>query len=152
MPNSVVFEIRGAKELEQTLRELGPQISVRLGDKGLKAGARVIVKEAKRLAPRKTGRLRRSITAVKGLSKTDERVVRIGLKPPGRRYGHLVEFGTRRAPAHPYLRPALDGKAQEALKAMVEAMADGILKQEWKRTLEFLAEGGELDFGALGGE
>jgi HK97 gp10 family phage protein len=32
-------------------------------------------------------------------------------------HGHLVEFGTSRAPAHPFLRPAFDAKIGEALKA-----------------------------------
>lgn len=31
-------------------------------------------------------------------------------------HGHLVEFGTSRAPAHPFLRPAHDAAAARALK------------------------------------
>ena len=33
-------------------------------------------------------------------------------------YGHMVELGTSRAPAHPFLGPALHQKAAEALAAM----------------------------------
>jgi HK97 gp10 family phage protein len=32
-------------------------------------------------------------------------------------HGHLVEYGTSRAPAHPFLRPAYDAKAKAALEA-----------------------------------
>lgn len=32
-------------------------------------------------------------------------------------HGHLVEFGTSRAPAHPFLRPSFDAKAGVALTA-----------------------------------
>lgn len=32
-------------------------------------------------------------------------------------HGHLVEFGTSRAPAKPFLRPAYEAKAPEALEA-----------------------------------
>lgn len=32
-------------------------------------------------------------------------------------HGHLVEFGTSRAPAHPFLRPAFDAKRVAALEA-----------------------------------
>lgn len=32
-------------------------------------------------------------------------------------YGHMVEFGTSRAAAHPFLRPAYDAKVQIALAA-----------------------------------
>ena len=32
-------------------------------------------------------------------------------------HGHLVEFGTSRAPAHPFLRPSFDAQASTALQA-----------------------------------
>ena len=32
-------------------------------------------------------------------------------------HGHLVEYGTSRAPAHPFIRPSFDAKAQAALEA-----------------------------------
>lgn len=32
-------------------------------------------------------------------------------------HGHLVEFGTSRAPAHPFLRPAFDARKDDALRA-----------------------------------
>ena len=32
-------------------------------------------------------------------------------------HGHLVEFGTRRAPAHPFLRPAYEAEKERALQA-----------------------------------
>lgn len=32
-------------------------------------------------------------------------------------HGHLVEFGTSRAPAHPFLRPSYDARAGEAVQA-----------------------------------
>lgn len=32
-------------------------------------------------------------------------------------YGAMVEYGTSRAPAHPFVRPAFDAAAQRALKA-----------------------------------
>lgn len=40
-------------------------------------------------------------------------------------HGHLVEFGTSRAPAHPFLRPAYDAKVQEALQAANRAWIEG---------------------------
>jgi HK97 gp10 family phage protein len=35
-------------------------------------------------------------------------------------YGHMVEFGTARAPAHPFLRPAFENNVQRAERAMLE--------------------------------
>lgn len=66
--------------------------------------------ESKRLAPVKTGTLRRSIHSVfsnGGLT---------GKVGPSVVYSHFVEFGTRRMGARPYMRPA-------ALKAMPDFIA-----------------------------
>lgn len=41
-------------------------------------------------------------------------------------HGHLVEFGTSRAPAHPFLRPSFDARAGDALKASEARMIDGL--------------------------
>lgn len=148
MPGKVTFEIKGAKELEATLKELGPKVAVRIGDKALRVGAGVIVKEAKRLAPRRTGQLRKSIVAVKGRdARPEQRTVVVGFKKPGRRYAHLVEFGTSKAAAKPFLRPALDTKAKEALDKIAEILADGILRQDWRKAIGIIAAGEELDFG-----
>lgn len=43
-------------------------------------------------------------------------------------HGHLVEFGTSRAPAHPFLRPAYDAKVKEALQAANAAWEEGARK------------------------
>lgn len=156
MVGRVDFTIRGAKELEKTLKELGPQIASRLGDRALRAGAKPIVKEAKRLTPRRTGNLRKSIKAVKarerGGAYAATRTVLIGFKKPHSRRAHLTEFGFvhrngKHVAARPFIRPALDATAGEALRAMIEDMSRGILRAEWKQTLGLLAEGQEIDFG-----
>src|SRR5205085_5719958 len=43
-------------------------------------------------------------------------------------HGHLVEFGTSRAPAHPFLRPAYDAKVTAALEAANKAWVEGTKK------------------------
>jgi HK97 gp10 family phage protein len=40
-------------------------------------------------------------------------------------HGHLVEYGTSRAPAHPFLRPAYDAKAKAALEAAKDKYEEG---------------------------
>lgn len=40
-------------------------------------------------------------------------------------YGFMVEFGTSRAPAHPFLRPAYDAMVKEALEAAKRRWEDG---------------------------
>lgn len=39
-------------------------------------------------------------------------------------YGFMVEYGTARTPAHPFLRPAYDGGKPQALTAAKAAMSD----------------------------
>jgi HK97 gp10 family phage protein len=55
------------------------------------------------------------------------------LKIPAK-YAHLVEFGTRKAKAKPFMRPARDESRNEALKEIENECRNGIekLKQEMK--------------------
>lgn len=72
--------------------------------KDLKRRANRVERAAKRAAPVDTGRLRSSITNELGAEGSDL-VARIGTDVE---YAAFVELGTSRAPAQPYLRPALD--------------------------------------------
>lgn len=72
--------------------------------KDLKRRALQVERAAKRLAPVDTGRLRSSITNELG-AEGDDLVARIGTDVD---YAAYVELGTSRAPAQPFLRPALD--------------------------------------------
>lgn len=44
-------------------------------------------------------------------------------------HGHLVEFGTSRAPAHPFIRPAYDAKIVQALQAVEAKWGEGMRNQ-----------------------
>lgn len=43
-------------------------------------------------------------------------------------YGHMVEFGTSRAPAHPFLRPTYDAVRGTAVEAVKQVMAAELKK------------------------
>jgi HK97 gp10 family phage protein len=146
MVGKVTFEIRGAKEMEDLLKELGPNIASRIGDRALKAGAKPIIREAKRLCPKQSGELRKSIAGqvVKRPRQNDERVVLIGFKPPASRRAHFIEFGTSHNAAKPFMRPALDSQHGQALTAMAETLADGIARAEFKQ-----ATSAGVDFGVF---
>lgn len=98
-------------------------------DKKLKAralmrGARVIVRRAKELVPVASGRLRRSITAVRSrhMERSAEVVISVG---PARRvawYGHIVEFGSVKYAPRPFLRPAIEEKEGEAFAVVAEEL------------------------------
>lgn len=108
---------------KKALRSMRNLLTV--GELGFSAGiaADLIAEEARRLAPEKTGALKRGI-----VSKVNKVVEEFGTGLVGAAYvgvdyhiaphAHLVEFGARggEMPAHPFLRPAIDAKQAEAAK------------------------------------
>lgn len=89
--------------------ELRPRVAA-----ATKIGAELIEKEAKSRAPVSTGRLRDAIhTEFKG--DADWNVVAGNSQVF---YGHMVEHGTTRAPAHPFLIPAFEARRNEVLRAI----------------------------------
>lgn len=127
MPGKTIFEIKGAREMENLLKALGPRVASKAGDKALRAAARPIVEQAKRLVPADTGALRRSITAQMGRRKKEsERVILIGFRPPVSARAHFAEFGTKHHAAHPFMRPALDTRVHQALREMGRVLGDEI--------------------------
>lgn len=74
---------------------------------------------------RKSGRLASAIYwAYSPERSTDgKKTYRISWNTKKAPHGHLVEFGTSRAPAHPFVRPAF-GKVNEAIKKGMERMTE----------------------------
>ncbi len=87
-------EVRGLKELEKALSEFTPQMEKKALRKAIGAAAKVFRNEARNNAPRKTGKLRRSIRSEVKKSSMFTYEGRVG-PAKGMRYGHLVEFGTK---------------------------------------------------------
>jgi HK97 gp10 family phage protein len=109
--------VRGLKELTAKLRNLKgirPQV--------VRPGAEVIVHYGKKNAPVDTGYLRDS-----GFSRDADYGADVIFGAP---YSAHVELGTSRAPAQPYVRPAMDEHEGE----IVDAIAD----EAW-REIERLA-------------
>lgn len=131
MVGEFTFKIEGARELEKLLKELGSQLASKVGDQAVRAAARIVADEARRLVPVRTGDLRDSIAVkIERRSKgADERVAIVGQKRPGSSLAHLTEFGTSKAPAQPFMRPALDAKADEALNEMGKVLGRGIERE-----------------------
>lgn len=85
---------------------------------GVAAMAKVIYEQARENAPVATGKLRDAIYRVYSKDRSTDvvKTYQIGWNRRKAPHGHLVEFGTSRAPAHPFLRPAFDhvGEAIDA--------------------------------------
>lgn len=142
MASNVDFKLKGAEELNAALKELGPTVATKLRTPALRAGAAPVVKEAKRLVPVRSGALKKSITVRtirnvsfvpgKGLRTAGPSRVVIGFLRPASRHAHLVEFGTSKMAAEPFMRPALASQAAAAFKAMAESLARGIAREAAK--------------------
>lgn len=87
------------------------------------AAAEVIYQEARLNAPVKTGKLRSAIYQVHSEDNSGETktTYHIGVNRRKAPHAHLVEFGTSRAPAHPFLGKAVHEKGTAALQAMRRA-------------------------------
>ena len=128
MPGKLDIKIRGVQELSAALKDLDQKIKARLAGAATRAGARVIATEAKRRVHVVTGRLQRSIvvrSARRRRGSTEQRALVIARAP----YAHIVELGSVRMAARPFLRPATDLKAQEAIDKMTQNLGDGITRE-----------------------
>lgn len=150
------FKITGGKELQAALKQLPAKFQKRIEKNALRAGARVIAKEAKTRVPVDTGALKKSIRVVTGKTREGARVY-VTAGAGGKHdafYAHMVEFGTKahftqkggatkvgqfaltkaeagRHPGsrpQPFMRPAIDLKGEEAIAQVGITIAANIEK------------------------
>ncbi len=138
MPFTIKAKIDGLQPLLRTLAEAGKNVQKKGTRKAVGAAGKIILKAAKTRVRRKSGLLARSLgrkvkvyrgsgvaVAVVGPRKGFKmEVVRDGrtvLSDPIR-YAHLVEFGTVKSQAFPFLTPALQESQQQVLTAMTDAI------------------------------
>lgn len=148
------IRVTGLAQLQALLDELPARIEGNVVRGGLRAAANVVQAEAKRLAPvGKTGALRDSIR-VSLRSKHGRISATVKAGNAKAFYAHMVEFGTARhwikpknrkslfvagllreavdhpgAKKKPFMRPAIDGKADQAIEAMANYLRERIPKE-----------------------
>lgn len=126
---TITFGFDGFDDLLRKLGLLRQVPSRPAAERAVLEGAQIIVEQAKRLVPVRTGRLRDSITARLG----DGGGANVGFRgegvsvtigPDHRRgwYGHFIEFGTVDQPARPFMRPAFDSRHRAAERKIAAAM------------------------------
>jgi HK97 gp10 family phage protein len=117
------------------MREATSKIEKRVASAAVRAASRPVVNAARAAVPRDTGQLRKSI-GVK--VKRYKGAVWAGIGPrsgfkitasDGRprnptQYAHLIERGTRKQRARPFLRPAIDGTRTEQLQAFANKASE----------------------------
>jgi HK97 gp10 family phage protein len=135
------FETPNLAAYEQRLLQMGTTVARAAGRKAMRQGANVILREARLLVkaghpafPAKiTGLMARSLyTHDRGIM-GDNIVFSVDLKKLAF-YGRFVEFGTSRSRAYPFMRPAAEGKAQEAVRVIADTL-QGVIELSWGRPL-----------------
>lgn len=150
------FEVKGLKELEAALDALPANVERNVARGALRAGANVLRDEARRLAPVKSGLLQKFIRVVQRRGAPGRLMVNVvaggsGAGKPW--YARFLEYGTAPhrieakkggalfigghfvkgldhpgAAPHPFMRPALDTKAKDAVEAFRKYVAERLDK------------------------
>ena len=132
---SLTFKIEGGKELQRALSKIPLKFEKRIAKSAVRAGAAVILKEARLRVPVDDGVLKKSLRVVARRSRRHSYslasvVTRQGKKWQAQRmdawYAHIIEFGSKFHSARPFMRPALDTRAAEAIKAVGQMIAKKI--------------------------
>lgn len=139
------IELIGDKKLIKKLKALSAATAKKVVRPAIEKAVKVVAKEAKRLAPEQTKLLKKSIGQRVKTYKHSGAIVgiigpRTGFKKEvivdGKgevrnptKYAHLVELGTSKRAAQPFLRPALENKRSAALAILRSDIAKNIDKQ-----------------------
>lgn len=131
------MQLHGAQDLARRLRELPKQMSRVALIKAAKAGAEPIVERAQDLAPKGTGKQfgRRTVHLAESIGTRFTRrgalrvVVQIGTEKDAY-WGFFIEYGTSKMAAQPFMRPAFDAGAQDAVDAIAAVLRDEVERAE----------------------
>lgn len=136
--------VRGTREIEALLKQLPERLAKSVVQGALRTGGTVIAKRAKAnldaVGAVDTGLLRKSIgvragkgSAQVGILSGSATLTRKGRKKAEKavptKYAKFTEFGSRKQPARPFLRPALDEGAIEAIRKIGEVMGRGVERE-----------------------
>ncbi len=122
-------ELTGLDDLLKELNALSERIAARAENKALREGAEILRAAISKRAPRRTGRLSKSIekSNVKR-SKEGVKYIEVG---PNRSafYGVFLEFGTSTIRAKPFMAPALEEKRDEIYGTMADVLREELTKK-----------------------
>lgn len=118
----VQVKVVGLERIARNMAQLTDEIRDRVSA-AIKDEAEQVADIARQACPVKTGSLKRSIRVEAGELGLTAEIVAGGREAP---HAHLVEFGTRRAPEHPYMYPALEQRKEAIVAAVDRAIGDAI--------------------------
>ena len=131
------FKLVGDKRLQSVLKSCNPSFARKVMRAGIRAGLQPIVAQARLDAPERTGLLRAAIKAQVNKRGASGKVFvdpSMNMEYEGRPYqpakiAHILEFGSRKAAAQPFMRPALALRRPEAI-ALINAKVRSALAKE----------------------
>jgi HK97 gp10 family phage protein len=142
-------QVSGLRELGLQMRALGADMAGKVARQATAAGAGVVRKAARQNAPKDTGNLQAAIVMkrerqtrlteeyVVAVRKGKTRDAKAAKRGEGRLgkdayYARFAEFGTVKAPAQPFMRPALEDNVQAATDAIARRLKQRIDKVKSK--------------------
>lgn len=127
-------KVKGAKSLAAKMNALAEGVRGEVLLTAVQVGALQVQSIAKGKVPVNTGALRDSIRREVRVSEPDRAVVAVIAGGPGVHGGRpvpfFVEFGTRRTPAKPFMRPALK-EARPAVRRAISGVIGSILRRRF---------------------
>jgi HK97 gp10 family phage protein len=140
-----VVQVKGLRELGEAMRLLSADMAGKIARQATAAGASVVRKAARQGAPVDTGNLQAAIVmkrerqtrlteeyvvAVRKGKKRDSKAAKRGEGRLGKDayYASMVEFGTVKTPAQPFMRPALENNVTAATNAIAKRLKQRIDK------------------------
>lgn len=133
-------EVTGLAELERNLKALPDRVAKKVLRSAMRSGANIVKKEAQRRAPR--GDSPDSpflaehiiVRTPKRRAPSSRKFAVLVLVRPGRgaAYGLPLEFGTQTMAPRPFLRPALEAAAPQALAKIKRQVGRGIEREAAK--------------------
>jgi len=107
------LRIEGIRELKETLKTVSPAEGRRIARRTVTRVARQVRDSARERAPVQTGNLKRSVKSRRAQGAPDRAEAEVYADKSGGRTGsgyhwHLLEFGTVRMPAQPFINPTIE--------------------------------------------
>jgi HK97 gp10 family phage protein len=130
------FTVDGVEEVVRKLQSIEPKLQKQALRKAVREGAKVIQREAEANVPVDTGQLREAIKIRAPKKRKKGRIstlVQVG-KGDFRGdtfYGAMIEYGTSKMPARPFMTPAYESKGEAAKNvavAEIEKALDRIIR------------------------
>lgn len=124
------IKIEGLNELIEEMKDLPIQLSKTALKKAVSRGTRNIAERLRTVAPRDTGYLSEHIKQLYDKKKPIEGVEQYNLAIQF--YGRMIEFGTSKMPARPWIRPVFDGEADRSIEIIGQELKRFLLKAKKK--------------------